>query len=164
MPLGNSLTYMGKVRSIQVVAGVLAFVLGVFGQAAQAADPPLDLAKWLFLTQLGDAPKDSVVCPSFDWKPVPEPLLHSLRAESSRFVRSTECVRVMNVHRGSFHRPSGRPAYLFSLRDFKLLSNGHAIVGIDQYFNGKWATHESVEAYQSDGQWTLVRIFDRSEA
>lgn len=155
---------MGKRRIAQATAVALAFALAGFADDLHAADPPLDLADWLFLTQLGDAPKDSVICPSFGRTPIPDTLLHSLRAQNSRFVRSTDCVKVMNVRSGSFHRPSGKPAYLFSIGGFQLLSNEHAVVRIDQYFNGKWATHESLEVNRTDGKWTVVRIFDRSEA
>lgn len=67
----------------------------------------------------------------------------------------------MDVGIGSYHRPSGRHAYFFSIHDFGMLADGRAVAKIDQYFNGKWATYETVEVRESAGQWSLVRIFDR---
>ena len=91
---------MRKLYSVRLVAGVLGLILGLVCTGVRAADsPPLDLAEWLFVTQLGDAPKDSVVCPSFSWRPIPEGLLRSLQAGNSRFVKSTECVKVMDTAR-----------------------------------------------------------------
>ena len=75
---------------------------------ARAANPPDDLAKFLFLTQLGDMSDNAAVCPSFAWKPIPAPFLQSLQVADSRFVRADECVKVMDVRIGSYHRPWGR--------------------------------------------------------
>ena len=129
--------------------------------SVRAATPPNDLAKFLFLTQLGDMPDNAVVCPSFAGKPIPAALLNSLQAVDSRFVRSDECVKVMDVRTGSYQRPSGRRAYFFSIHDFRKLGDGRAVVRVDRYFNGKWATYEKVEVRESAGQWSLVRISDR---
>lgn len=155
-------SYMLAPSSYRLLVSALSFaLLASIAPNARAANPPDDLAKFLFLTQLGDMPDNAVVCPSFAWKPIPAALLQSLQVADSRFVRAVECVKVMDVRIGSYHRPSGRHAYFFSIRDFRMLADGRAVAKIDQYFNGKWATYETVEVRESAGQWSLVRIFDR---
>jgi hypothetical protein len=42
-----------------------------------------------------------------------------------------------------------------------MLGDGRALAKVDQYFNGKWATYETVEVRESAGQRSLVRVFDR---
>jgi hypothetical protein len=155
-------TYMLAPRSYRLLVSALTFaLLASIAPNARAANPPDDLAKFLFLTQLGDMPDNAVVCPSFALKPISAALLQSLQVADNRFVRVEECVKVMDVRIGSYHRPSGRHAYFFSIHDFRMLADGRAVAKIDQYFNGKWATYETVEVRESAGQWSLVRIFDR---
>jgi hypothetical protein len=126
-------TYMLAPRSYRLLVSALSFaLLASIAPNARAANPPDDLAKFLFLTQLGDMPDNAVVCPSFAWKPIPAALLRSLQVADSRFVRADECVKVMDVRIGSYHRPSGKHAYFFSIHDFRMLAAGRAVAKIDQ--------------------------------
>ena len=61
-------TYMLAPRSYLLLVSALGFaLLASIAPNASAANPPDDLAKLLFLTQLGDMPDNAVVCPSFAW-------------------------------------------------------------------------------------------------
>jgi len=114
-------------RNFRFLVAALGFVLwaGIV-PSARAANPPDEFAKFLFLTQLGDMPDNAVVCPTFASKPIPDVLLQSLQVVDSRFVRADQCVKVMDVRVGSYHRPSGRHAYFFSIQDFKMLGDGRS--------------------------------------
>jgi hypothetical protein len=122
-------TYMLAPRSYRLLVSALGFaLLASITPNAGAANPPDDLAKFLFLTQLGDTPDNAVVCPSFTWKPIPAALLQSLQVADSRFVRADELVAITVPRAGTptFFRSMTSECWLMDARSRRSISTSTA--------------------------------------
>ncbi len=122
---------------------------------------PEDLAVFVFLKLVEDAPAEAVYCPGIDEQPVASKLLRLLQSQNSRFVAREECVKVVDVHQGSFYKPTHRKAYFISINLYAPVPPNRARLQLAQYHHGKWALYETVELQKQNGRWRVVKITNR---
>jgi hypothetical protein len=131
---------------------------------ARSSPIPDDLAAFIFLNLIEDAPANAVYCPAIAGQTLAPELLRQLQSINPAFVPPTECARIIDVRRGSYHVPTHRKAYLITIKQFDMLAPNHARVKLEQYHHGKWALYETVEPTKGNGTWAVQRITDREMA
>ena len=143
-----------KMPRVLVAAFALLTVNALHAQSAT----PTDLASALFIDKAApELQKDAMLCLSVDETDVNPALLKSLRNKDERFVVASDCVRVSDTSKGSFHEATKKPAYFISIFNFRPLENGDAHISFSIFHHGTWASHQTLLVQKTDGQWKVVK-------
>jgi hypothetical protein len=108
-----------------------------------------------------DNPRDAISCVTVDGRDADHTLLNQLSASTRKtFVPASECERVMDPRKGSFHRPTGKQAVIIEIRSNHVMTK----VKYRSYHHGKWAQEATLEVNKEDGQWKIVRVTNHTMA
>jgi hypothetical protein len=88
-------------------------------------------------------------------------LLNQLSARTGKtFVPASQCERVMDSGKGSFHRPTGKQAVIIEISsNFDMTK-----VKYSSYHHGKWAQEATLEVTKENGHWKILRVTNHTMA
>jgi len=132
-----------------------------------AALPPFDgtvaatlapVARAVFSSELADA-NTAVVCLAVDGGDAPAGLVRAVMSNATQaIVPASECVRVSDEARGSFHRGSNAEATLMEISAFRPSAPDAGTVEFSAYHHRMWASYKTLEVRRVDGVWQVVRV------
>lgn len=158
-----------------LVVIVVVLVLGVLFtinrppsvQMQTAASPPFDgsvaatlapVARAVFANELAGA-DTPVVCLAVDGRDAPPGLVRALMSNATQaIVPASECERVADEDKGSFHRGSGAQATLLEVSAFRPSTPDVGQIDFSAYHHRMWASYKTLEVRRVDGVWQVVRV------
>ena len=159
---------LGSITMVLVLA-----VLHMLGQPSvpQVASPPFDgavvrtlqpVARAVFASQLADTGLP-VLCLSVDGTDAPASVIASLQNPSQRnpskqIVPMSQCVRVADSERGSYHRASGQEALILDVTAFRPSAPETGQVEYSAYHHRMWARYKTLEVKRVGGVWRVTRV------
>lgn len=168
-----------KMALLAGIASVLVLaVLHTLNQPSvpQEASPPFDgsvartlepVAVAVFASQLEDAGL-AVLCLSVDGLDAPATVIAALRASlpagtsqgpaDTQIVPNSECVRVADSERGSYHRASGKEALMLDVSAFRPSAPEAGQVEYSAYHHRMSARYKTLEVKRVDEKWQVTRV------
>lgn len=159
---------LGSITMVLVLA-----VLHMLSQPSvpQVASPPFDgavvrtlqpVARAVFASQLADTDLP-VLCLSVDGTDAPASVIASLQNPSQRnpskqIVPMSQCVRVADSERGSYHRASGQEALILDVTAFRPSAPETGQVEYSAYHHRMWARYKTLEVKRVGGVWRVTRV------
>lgn len=164
---------LGSITMVLVLA-----VLHMLSQPSvpQVASPPFDgaavrtlqpVARAVFASQLADTDLP-VLCLSVDGTDAPASVIVSLqdalardpaqRTPAKQIVPMSECVRVADSERGSYHRATGQQALILDVTAFRPSAPEAAQVEYSAYHHRMWARYKTLEVKRVGGVWRVTRV------
>jgi len=128
------------------------------------AQTPSSLASQLLLAQGQSIPGDAMICVRVDGADPAVEMLTQLRVRDQRFVPASECVWVVAVDKGSFHRFSGAKAFFASVDGFRPSNGRSGEVHIEIRHHGRWRIFKVLEVLERHGAWEVVKVKRHEEA
>lgn len=131
-----------------------------------AAAPPFDgsvaatlspVARAVFASELPGADV-AVVCLAVDGRDAPPGLVRALSGTGRAVVPASECQRVADEDKGSYHRGSGAEAMLLEVNGFRPSAPDVAQVEFSAYHHRMWASYKTLEVRRVDGTWRVARV------
>ena len=132
-----------------------------------AASPPFDgsvaktlnpVARAVFASEMARA-GTPVVCLAVDGGDAPAGLVRAVMANAEQaVVPASECVRVADETRGSFHRGSNAEATLMEISGFRPTAPDAGTVEFSAYHHRMWASYKTLEIRRVDGVWQVARV------
>lgn len=142
----------------------------------QLASPPFDgsvartlepVARAVFSSQLKEADLP-VLCLAIDGVDAPATMLTALRASlpksaapgatAKQLVPMSECVRVADSERGSFHRASGKEAVMLDVNGFRPSAPDVGRIEYSAYHHRLWARYKTLEVKRVGEVWRVTRV------
>ena len=133
--------------------------------ATDFAAPPFDgrvagtlepLARAVFAAELGKV-STPVVCLSVDGKDAAPTLLQGLGNAKQLVVPASQCVRLADEERGSFHRGSGREASLVEVNGFRPSAKDAGRIEFSAYHHRMYASYKTLEVRRGANGWAVTR-------
>ena len=159
---------LGSITMVLVLA-----VLHMLSQPSvpQVASPPFDgavvrtlqpVARAVFASQLADTDLP-VLCLSVDGTDAPASVIASLQNPSQRnpskqIVPMSQCVRVADSERGSYHRASGQEALILDVTAFRPSAPEAGQVEYSAYHHRMWARYKTLEVKRVGEVWRVTRV------
>ncbi len=156
-------------------------VLGVMNTLTQPtvpqlASPPFDgtvartlepVARAVFASQLKDADLP-VLCLGVDGADASAAMITALRASlpksaaagasAKQLVPMSECVRVADSERASFHRASGQEAMILDVNGFRPSAPDVGRIEYSAYHHRLWARYKTLEVKRVGEVWRVTRV------
>ncbi|MBA2237476.1 MAG: hypothetical protein H0W24_02065 [Lysobacter sp.] len=158
---------LAVIAVVMVLGMVLTFNRPPAAQLQTPASPPFDgtaaatlspVARAVFASELG-AVDTPVVCLSVDGRDAPPGLVRALMSKATHaLVPASECQRVAEEDRGSFHRDSGAEATLLEISGFRPAAPDAGQVEVSAYHHRMWASYKTLEVRRIEGAWKVVRV------
>lgn len=132
----------------------------------QLASPPFDgavartlepVARAVFASQLKDADLP-VLCLSVDGVDAPATVIASLQRPKQKIVPMSECVRVADAERGSYHRASNQEALLLDVTAFRPSAPDAGQVEYSAYHHRLWARYKTLQVKRVGEVWRVTRV------
>ena len=159
---------LGSITMVLVLA-----VLHMLSQPSvpQVASPPFDgavvrtlqpVARAVFASQLADTGLP-VLCLSVDGTDAPASVIASLQNPSQRnpskqIVPMSECVRVADSERGSYHRASGQEALILDVTAFRPSAPEAGQVEYSAFHHRMSARYKTLEVKRVGEVWRVTRV------
>ncbi len=158
-----------KLALLAGIAVLLAFMMNHIinnKPPQQVAAPPFDgtvsatllpVARAVFASELGDV-RIPLVCLSIDGKDAPQAMIESLATDAVAVVPASDCVRLSDEDRGSFHRQSRREALLLNVDSFRPSAPDVAQIEFSAYHHRLFGSYKTLELQRVDGVWQVTRV------
>jgi len=100
-----------------------------------------------------------VVCLEVQGTKPSQDLMARLAHDGATVVDASECEPVMDTRKGkgSYHKPTGRSAIFFRLRELHKTDASHATIAFDSYHDGKYAEDATLFLELEGGKWVVVK-------
>lgn len=158
-----------KLALLAGIAVLLAFMMNHIinnKPPQQVAAPPFDgtvsatllpVARAVFASELADV-RIPLVCLSIDGKDAPQAMIESLASDAVAVVPASDCVRLADEDRGSFHRQSRREAMLLNVDAFRPSAPDAVQVEFTAYHHRLFGSYKTLEVKRVDGIWQVTRV------
>lgn len=153
---------------VGIVTVLVLAVLRALSQPSvpQLASPPFDgsvartlepVARAVFASQLKDA-NFPVLCLSVDGADAPATMIAALKDPGRQVVPASECARVADSDRGSFHGATNQEALLLDVTAFRPSAPDVATVEYSAYHHRMSGRYKSLEVKRTGGEWRVTRV------
>ncbi|MDQ3040487.1 MAG: hypothetical protein M3R16_11910 [Pseudomonadota bacterium] len=127
-----------------------------------AVSPMPEALAVLILNSESSMRAPAVLCVAVDGKDADESLLTQLRRPSRTVVPASQCVRVATAASGSYHRPTGSPAFFIEVSGFRPTADT-AQIKFNAFHNTQSATNKTLEVRKVGDGWEIVRMLRHVE-
>lgn len=133
--------------------------------ATDFAAPPFDgrvaatfepLARAVFAAELGKV-STPVACLAVDGKDASRAVLQGLGSARQTVVPASQCVRLVDEERGSFHRGSGREASIVEVTTFRPSARDAGTIEFSAYHHRMYASYKTLEVRRGANGWAVTK-------
>src|SRR5690242_12133770 len=118
-------------------------VLGASADQAPSRAIPEDIQIAAFRSEVSSH-KDLVLCLQASDADPPQAVLNATAADGKTVVAGSQCEEVLDVHKGSFHKASGKPAIFLRLGGYRQIDASHVELGFVSYRHGRSAESATI--------------------
>jgi len=131
-----------------------------------SASPPFDgsvaatlspVARAVFASELAET-DITVACLAVDGRDASAGLVRALAGATRAIVPASECERVADEERGSYHRGSGAEAMVMEVGAFRPSAPDAGQIEFSAYHHRMHAAYKTLEVRRVDGVWQVVRV------